>query len=261
MDTQQLWTRYKDHGDAAAREELILRYAFLVRYVADRLGIASTPDLDRDDLLSHGIIGLIDAVEKYDHRRGPRFEAYATTRIRGAILDAIRGMDWLPRSVRATASLIERATAGLEHDLHRQPTTEEVASACGLTPEEVATVRARVDAARMASLEALSAQSAPEQNLDSLLLTPAQSGADSPWPTPHESAEQAEQRAILIQAIANLPPPERLVLTLYYFEELTLKEIGRVMNLTESRISQIHTKAMMRLRSHLRAQADLFAAA
>ncbi|NLC58279.1 MAG: FliA/WhiG family RNA polymerase sigma factor [Armatimonadetes bacterium] len=261
MDCVQLWTRYKEHGDTNAREELILRYAFLVRCVTDRLGIVNTPDLDRDDLLSHGIIGLIDAVEKYDHLRGPRFESYASTRIRGAILDALRGMDWLPRSVRSTASTIDRATVELEASLGRQPTTEEIAAATGLTPEEVDTARARVEAARMASLEGLTAQGTGDQSADSLMLMPVGVGTDSPWPSPQESAEQAEQRQMLIQAIGTLPPQERLVLSLYYFEELTLKEIGRVMNLTESRISQIHTKAMMRLRSHLRAEADLFVAA
>lgn len=261
MESAQLWTRYKETGDLTAREELILRYAFLVRCVADRLGINGAADLDRDDLISHGIIGLIDAVEKYDHCRGPRFESYASTRIRGAILDAVRGMDWLPRSVRASASVVERAVTGLEQRLGRHPSLDEVSEASGLDEDEIERVLTRVQSARMASLESMGSLDLTDSGGDTLMLMPLSGGSDARWPAPDASAEAAEQRRVLVQAIGTLPPDERLVLSLYYFEELTLREIGQVMSLTESRISQIHTKAMMRLRAHLRTQADLFAAA
>ncbi len=150
--------------------------------------------------------------------------------------------------MRSSATIIDRATVELEGRLGRQPTIEEIAAASGFTPEEISTVRSRVEAARMASLEGLTSPGTADQNADSLMLMPVGVGTDSPWPSPQESAEQSEQRQVLVQAIGSLPPPERLVLSLYYFEGLTVKEIAYVLKVSPSRVSQLHTKAVIRLR-------------
>lgn len=258
MECDQLWRLYKETGDHAAREELILRHAFLVRCVADRLGLTGSAGVDRDDLISYGIIGLIDAVEKYDACPGRSFESYARLHIRGAILNAIRARREQRRSWRAAADSIERAVRDLQQRLGRHPSMEEVSAASGLSEEEIEQVLICIESGGTALPES----DAPlEEASDSLILMPPVNNHEAPSPADPGSTGTAEQRRVLIEGIRMLPPEERLLLSLYYIEELTLPEIGQVMNLTEARVSQIHTKAMMRLRAHLRTQADLFAAA
>ncbi|HOJ20386.1 MAG TPA: sigma-70 family RNA polymerase sigma factor [Armatimonadota bacterium] len=258
MESDHLWRLYKETGDLAAREELILRHAFLVRCVADRLGFTGSAGLDRDDVISYGIIGLIDAVEKYGACPSPSFESYARLHIREAILNAIRARRGQPRSLHASADAIEQAVSDLQQRLGRHPTMEEVSAATGLSEEEIERVLICLESDGTALSES---GDLPEGASDNLTLMPPDNGDDAPSPADPGRTARAEQRRILIEAIRRLPPEERLLLSLYYIEELTLPEIGQVMNLPEAQVSQIHTKAMMRLRAHLRTQADLFAAA
>ncbi len=238
-----LWSSYKETGDERAREGLILHYAPLVKFVAGRLGSGLPKNVDHADLVSYGTFGLIDAVDKFEPERGFKFETYAVNRIKGAILDELRAMDWVPRSVRARAREIQRTIAELEHRLQRTPSEEEVADAM-----EVAVDTLRDHLGEIANLGFVA--------LDDLLTpTERESGsmtemiADRNAVDPSGNFEKEETRYLLADSINRLPDRERLVLTLYYYEGLTLAEIGGVLNVTESRICQIHTKAVMSLRN------------
>ena len=238
-----LWQSYKATGDERAREGLILHYSPLVKFVAGRVGSGLPKNVDHSDLVSFGTFGLIDAVDKFEPERGFKFETYAVNRIKGAILDELRALDWVPRSVRARAREIQRTMAELEHKLQRTPSEDEVAEAM-----EVPLSTLRDHLGEIANLGFVA--------LDELLNpTERESGsmteviADKDAVDPSGSFEKEETRYMLADSINRLPDRERLVLTLYYYEGLTLAEIGGVLNVTESRICQIHTKAVMSLRN------------
>ena len=239
------WERFKASGDQRAREGLILHYSPLVKYVAGRVGVGLPRNVDQADLISYGMFGLIDAIDKFEPDRNIKFETYAVNRIKGAILDELRALDWVPRSVRARAREIQRSMAELEHRLQRSATDEELASHMGV---DVDTLQGRLGEIAALGFVAL------DETLDTGERGSATLGdiiADPKALDPGGNFEQHETRFVLVDAINRLPERERLVLTLYYYEGMTLAEIGEVLGVTESRICQIHTKSVMSLRNRL----------
>mgnify|MGYP000076624303 FL=1 len=243
----ELWQEYSRTRSKAAREALILKYAPLVKYVAGRVAIGLPPNVDLDDLVSFGIFGLIDALEKYDPSKGIKFETYAIARIRGAILDGLRSNDWVPRSVRRKARELERVCAELEHRLGRSATDAEICAAMNLTMEEFHELLAEVSCTTLTSLDELWFVHGNEE--ESVRVMDLVRDAESNDPI--RLMENEELKRELAEAIAKLPERERLVVALYYYEGLTLKEIGEILEVSESRVSQIHTKAVLRLRGRL----------
>jgi len=251
-EVSALWARYKDHNDPVARDELILNFSPLVKYVAGRLASSLPQTVDTADLISYGIFGLIDAIEKYDLSRAIKFETYAIARIKGAIIDELRAMDWVPRSVRSRAREIETAYIELENQLKRVPSDQEVAERMGITLKEFQDILAKLSYTSVVSFEELWVGGDREDG-QSAIGTIRDDTADDPVAV----FESAEIKDILAQAIERLPEREKTVIALYYYEGLTLKEIGQVLGVTESRVSQLHTKAVLRLRAKLRAAQTL----
>ena len=245
-DTQSLWLEFRRTKDKALRDRLILTYAPLVKYVAGRLGSGLPAHVDEGDLVSYGLLGLIGAIERYDPTRDIKFETYAISRIKGAIIDELRALDWVPRSVRSRAREIERAIAELEAKLGVAPTDEQIAEKIGITVEELEDSLTDISRSTIAALDELWSVSG-EGDQDSLLDTIE----DTTGPRPADVLDETEMREALAEAIARLPEREKLVVTLYYYEELTLREIGEVLGVTESRVSQLHTKAILRLKARL----------
>lgn len=242
---KDLWKRYHETGKTEYRDELIVQYLYLVKYVVGRLGSGLPPHVKLDDLYSSGVTGLIKSIEKYDIARNSKFESYAILLIKGAIIDEMRELDWIPRSVHQKANKIANAQQKLQQELGRDPTDEELSSHMGLSEEELGDLLNRVRPAILISLNG-------EMIHDEENAPLAERIADSRAETSFEIADRNECAALLAEAIETLPEQEKRVLTLYYYEELMLKEIGRIMGLSESRISQIHTKALLKLRSRLR---------
>ncbi|MGW5883937.1 RNA polymerase sigma factor WhiG [Streptomyces koyangensis] len=245
---EELWSSYKATGDARLREQLILHYSPLVKYVAGRVSVGLPPNVEQADFVSSGIFGLIDAIEKFDPERSIKFETYAITRIRGAMIDELRALDWIPRSVRQKARNVERAYASLEAELHRTPSEAEVAAEMGIAVEDLHAVFSQLSLANVVALEEL-LHGGGEGGGDrlSIMDTLEDTSADNPV----ELAEDRELRRLLARAINLLPEREKTVVTLYYYEGLTLAEIGHVLGVTESRVSQIHTKSVLQLRAKL----------
>lgn len=248
-----LWQSYRARNDPRAREQLILAHAHLAKYVVDRMPIRPTSVVGYDDLLGHAIVGLIDAVEKYDVHRGVKFETYAITRIRGAVLDALKELDWMPRSVRSSERRLRNVMADLEARLGRPADDEEVAREMGITADELEKMLA--DTGHCAVL-----------SLDEFLMDggecPAEVGFDfSADDDPVLNAEHDARKEMLAGAIGELPERERLVVSLYYSEGLTFKEIAKVLGVTESRICQLHSKAVARLNGKLARHEELLLAA
>jgi RNA polymerase sigma factor for flagellar operon FliA len=241
-----LWREFRRTGDKALRDRLILTYAPLVKYVAGRLGSGLPAHVDEGDLVSYGLLGLISAIERYDPDRDIKFETYAIMRIKGAIIDELRALDWVPRSVRARARQIERAIAELEAKLGRAPTDEEIAGKVGLSVEELEESLTDISRSSIAALDELWSVSGEGDQVSLLDTLEDESG-----PRPSQALDETELRETMADAISRLPEREKLVITLYYYEELTLREIGEVLGVTESRVSQLHTKAVLRLRSRL----------
>ena len=254
-DTQTLWQEYRATESQAARDRLILTYAPLVKFVAGRLGSSLPSHVDEQDLVSYGLLGLIGAIERFDLGREIKFETYAIARIKGAIIDELRSLDWVPRSVRARAREIERAIVELERTLMRAPTDAEIAAKVGISEDELEKSLSDISRSSMAALDELWS---PQGGGDQVALI--DTIEDTSGPDPEFSLEQTELNEALAEAIARLPEREKLVVTLYYYEELTLREIGEVLGVTESRVSQLHTKAVLRLKARLsggaRATAD-----
>ena len=242
---EELWRRYKTGNDPAAREQLIEEYIPLVKYVAGRLAMNLPSNVDLGDLESFGFFGLLDALEKYDAERNTKFETYATTRIRGAIIDGLRSLDWVPRSTRSKVRLVESQIYELTNDLGRTPTNDEVAAALGLSLDEYYGLLSELKGANLFSLDETAAGDENRDNLRILDLVVDQGLL------PDELLVERESVKELAAAVAELSEREQLVLALYYQEDLTLKEIGHVLQVSESRVSQIHTKAIMTLRSRL----------
>jgi RNA polymerase sigma factor for flagellar operon FliA len=226
------------------REWLVQEFAPVVRAIAHRLAYRLPPHLDVDDLISVGVMGLMDAMGRYDPTREAKFKTYAEFRIRGAMLDEIRSMDWVPRSVRDRVNAVQKAQADLAKRYGRTPTEEEMATALNLSVEELSEMFSLSQAAVMVNLDELGFQEADRPSALRTLM-------DMQHPDPLANVIVEDVRATLRKAIEELPEKERLVVALYYVEELTMKEIGRVLNVTESRICQIHTKAMLYLKAKL----------
>jgi RNA polymerase sigma factor for flagellar operon FliA len=247
IELKDLWRRYKSSGDERARERLVVAYSPLVKYVAGRMGSGLPAHVDEADLISYGLGGLISAIERFDLSREIKFETYAITRIRGSIIDELRTLDWVPRSVRARAREIERANMKLEAHFRRAPTDEEMATELSMTVGEFQEALLQISNSTIVALDELWNVSDSSGDSVSLLDTLPDRAA----PDPQAVVDQSELRDRIADAIAALPEREKLVIALYYYENLTLREIGEVLGVTESRVSQLHTKAVLRLRSKL----------
>jgi RNA polymerase sigma factor for flagellar operon FliA len=242
---QLKWESYAKSPDAKAREQLLVEYLPLVRRVAGRVIMSLPRSVRLDDLISAGVVGLLSSVDNFDPQLGIKFETFAVNRIRGAMLDNLREMDWVPRSVRQKARHLDRTIEELTHKHGRVPNPSEVAETLGLSLEDYRKLLFDASAAILVSLDdALTSDHSESAVLSDL-------AADVATPSSQERIEDREQRSIIVQCLKELPDQEKLVLALYYYEELTFKEIGEVLNLTESRVSQIHSKAVAVLRTHV----------
>jgi RNA polymerase sigma factor for flagellar operon FliA len=241
----ELWQAYLEMGSQDARQRLVEQYLRVVRYVAGRMAVGLPHYVEYNDLVSAGLLGLIQAIDNFDHQRGIKFETYAIPRIRGAILDELRSQDWFPRSLRRKAKQVELAYATLEVRLGRPATDEEIARELGIPVGELDGLLSEVSLATIMSLDA-DPNGEDEQ----------QSGMGDYLPDPRSddverSIAEQEMRELIAHRLAELPEKEQLVLVLYYYEELTLKEIGEILDVTESRVCQIHTKAILRLKGKI----------
>jgi RNA polymerase sigma factor for flagellar operon FliA len=245
----ELWDEYKANGTTDARERLILHYSPLVKFVAGRVAAGLPQSIDQADLVSYGIFGLIDAIDKFDLERGFKFETYAISRIKGSIIDELRSIDWVPRSVRAKARAIERAYSKLENENKRTPDDREIALELDMTEDELAQTLSQISFVGLVALDELLAVGGAggERGSSTTVGEMLSDGRHDPV----ESFEIDEMKHLLADAINRMPDRERLVLTLYYYEGLTLSEIGDVLGVTESRICQIHTKSILQLRARL----------
>ncbi|MGH2718553.1 MAG: RNA polymerase sigma factor WhiG [Actinomycetota bacterium] len=242
-----LWEDYKVTASPLARDKLILQYSPLVKYVAGRVSSGLPANIEQADLVSYGIFGLIDAIEKFEPGRGNKFETYAISRIRGAIIDELRAIDWVPRSVRYKAREIEKAIAKLESQLSRVPTDPEIAAQMGIGVSELRSLYQQISFVSLVALDELMTVGGEKGDSMPLIETLQDSGTADPV----AAFESEEMKQILLDAINKLPDREKIVVTLYYYEGLTLAEIGQVLGVTESRICQMHTKAVLQLRSRM----------
>lgn len=246
-DMSTVWTQYKEQDRSEARDELIVHYAHLVKYVAHRLAMNLSSVVELDELVSYGIEGLMDAIEKFDHTRNIKFETYAITRIRGAMIDGLRAMDWAPVSLRQKSKELERTYAILESRLGRAASDDEVAAELGISVQELSTLLKDVASTTIISLdEFLPGEDGEEKKHRIVELLEDENAVDA-----LAMVEIQEVKELLALTIARLPEKEKIVIYLYYYEGLTLKEIGATLSLSESRISQLHTKAILRLRGSL----------
>jgi RNA polymerase sigma factor FliA len=241
-----IWRRWRECQDQSARQELVQKYAKIVKYVAGRMAIGLPHYVEFSDLMSAGLLGLIQAIDNFDHLRGIKFETYAIPRIRGAILDELRSQDWFPRSLRRKAKQLEEAFATLEARLGRPATNQEVADALQVDVNDLDGILGEVAVATIMSLDADTSGEDSEQSntLGDHLADPRAEDVE-------RTIAAQEMRELIARRLAELPDKEQLVLVLYYYEELTLKEIGEILDVTESRVCQIHTKAIMRLKGKI----------
>jgi len=244
----RLWQSFKESGDSKHRDALIVHYSPLVKYVAGRVAVGLPQNVDQADLVSYGIFGLIDAIEKFDLDRGFKFETYAIARIKGAIIDELRSIDWVPRSVRAKARALEKAYGKLEAKLHRTPTDAELAEELGVNDGQLQQTFSQISFIGLVALDETLSGAGERGETMSLGDTVADTE-----PGPMAAYEVEEMRQILAEAINGMPEREKIVLTLYYYEGLTLAEIGQVLGVTESRVCQIHTKSVIHLRAKIAA--------
>ncbi len=247
VELKELWRRCKDEGDERARERLVVAYSPLVKYVAGRMAAGLPSHVEEADLISYGLIGLIGSIERYELDREIKFETYAVQRIRGAIIDELRSLDWVPRSVRAKAREVEKAHSVLENKLGRAPSEEEMSAELEVSVEDFRTSLLEIANSSVLALDDIWAASDPDGGQVSLLDTISDPNAIDP----EAAIDTVELKDRLAEAIESLPDRERLVIALYYYETLTLREIGEVLGVTESRVSQLHTKAVLGMRSHL----------
>jgi RNA polymerase sigma factor for flagellar operon FliA len=241
-----LWSEFKDSHSKSAKDRLLIHYAPLVKFVAGRVAVGLPQSIDQADLVSYGMFGLIDAIDKFDLDRKIKFETYAISRIKGAIIDELRAIDWVPRSVRAKARVIEKAYQKLEAKLLRTPTDKEVAEELGISEKELQSIYSRISFIGVVAFDEVISGGDKGDGSVSIGDTIADKRASST-----NSFEREETKQILAQAINKLGDREKVVLALYYFEGFTLAEIGDVLGVTESRVCQIHTKAVMQLKSKL----------
>jgi len=245
---RDLWARYKFQGDKSARDRLILAYAPLVKYVAGRMSNGLPAHIEEADLISYGLLGLIGALERFDPAREIKFETYAISRIKGSIIDELRSMDWVPRSVRSKAREIEKVCALLENRLQRAPSDQEIAAELHVSVREFQVSLTQIANTSMVALDELWSISGSDGDQAALIDTIE----DPKSRDPSRLLDLSEMKNRLAMAIDALPKREKIVIALYYYENLTLREIGEVLGVTESRISQLHTKAILRLKGRLR---------
>jgi len=252
-DEVKLWQEYQKTKDLALRNQIIELYAPLVKYLAGRLAISMPPNIEEDDLIGYGVLGLIDAIDKFDLDRGFKFKTYASQRVRGAILDELRALDWVPRTVYQKSRRLEAAYLELENKLEQTPTDVEVAEHLGITVDVYYNMLHVISGTTMLSVD--STFTAGADNDEMTVLDAIESpGRDNP----DRNLEREDMKRVLAEGIKALPQKEQQVIYLYYYEELTLKEIGKVLDVTESRISQLHTKAIIRLKSLLHKHVEVF---
>jgi len=242
----KLWRKYKRTKSRAIREEIVKKYLYLVKYVAGRVSIGLPPNVEFNDLVSYGILGLFDAIEKYDVNQGNKFETYAVTRIRGSMMDELRKLDWAPRLLRKRAREIDRKCKELEERLGRVATDHELADSLKMSVEDLSGIYSELNSTTFLSLDEVWQNDDGNKPISRL-----QTVEDAVMTNQLKNVQQAEVRDLLSKAIDILPEKEKLVVVLYYFENLTLREIGQVLNVSESRICQIHTKVITRLKGHL----------
>ena len=241
---KKLWEEYANTGSPEVREKIILEYAPLVKVVAGRLSMYLGYNVEYEDLVSYGIFGLIDAIDKFDCLKDVKFETYASLRIRGAILDQIRKMDWIPRTIRQKQKRIDAAVKEIETQYGRSATDEEIAKLLGITDEEYLDWQSQMKITNVVSLNEFLEQGSEVSN-------EAGSTKSEAFDSPEEILERDELKKILAQALELLTEKERKVIVLYYYEDLTLKEISNILEVSESRISQLHTRALQKMRGRL----------
>ena len=246
MDISSSWEKFFFSQDEEAKEALIVHYLPLVKFIANKIAISLPPHIDVADLISPGIIGLIKAIEKYDIKSSAKFETYATRCISGAVMDELRSMDWVPRSIRKKSKTLQEAYGTLEEKLSRAPTDEEVAEYLGIDMEEYDRMVLQASPTSMISIYSIW-----ERDKDGSKSTIMDKLYDSEGNSPVAASEKSEMKEMLADAIEALPEQERLVVTLYYFEDMVLKEIGETLGVSESRVSQIHSKAILRLKGRI----------
>lgn len=247
------WSRFKGRGDQRARDVLINHYAYLVKITSGRVVTSLPPNLERDDLVSAGVVGLIKAIDQFDTSRQVKFETYAIALIRGAILEMLREEDWVPRSIRDNVKNLEKTYHSLEVRLGRPANEEEVAKELGMTVDELQQILVNTSRANILSLDDIlvgSSDAGESLHLGDVLHDETSNIS--------RQVEQGEKKRMLTLGIDRLPDRERLVVALYYYEGLTFKEIGRVLTVSESRVYQLHTQAVLRLRGYLQRDSALF---
>ena len=242
----KMWKRYKRTKSLEQREEIIKKYLYLVKYVAGRVAIGLPPNVDFNDLVSYGILGLLDAINKYDVSQGNKFETYAVSRVRGSIMDELRKLDWAPRLLRKKAREIDRKCKELEEKYGRSASDDEVAQALNISQAELNSVYSDLNSTTFLSLDEVWQNDDGNKPISRL-----QTVEDCLITNQFHYLQQAEVKAILAQAINQLPEKEKLVVVLYYYENLTLREIGEILDVSESRVCQIHTKVVTRMRAGL----------
>ncbi len=245
LDT--LWKEYKESNSKIAKDKLLVEYAHLVKYIGNMIAINLPGSVDKEDIINSGILGLIKAVETFEPQRGFKFETYAGHKIRGAILDELRSLDWVPRSVRQKSKDLQRVYAKLENEIGRIPYDDEVCEELGVSIQEYEKMLSDIAPTTIVSLE----EAMPDKSSDSKEIHLIDTIEDPVSDNPLKLLGFSEVKRILKETIENLPEKEKLVVALYHFEELTLKEIGVVLEISESRVSQIHSKAIIKLRSKL----------
>jgi RNA polymerase sigma factor for flagellar operon FliA len=243
---EELWIQYRKKRDPKIREAFIKQYAPLVKYVAGKVAVGMPHNVEFDDLVGFGVFGLLDAIDKFDPDKNVKFKTYAVTRIRGAIFDELRSIDWVPRSVRQKTREVEDAIGALEAQLGRTATDQEIASAMGMDEAEYLKTIMKISVTSILSLDDMwfSGDENDKVSIGDNIESPSSMNPDV-------VVEKDEIRRVIVEAINDLPEKEKKILVLYYYEDLTLKEIGQVLEVTESRVSQLHTKAILRLRSKL----------
>ncbi len=245
---QKLWDEYSKKRTPDLREKIIIEYANLVKIVAGRLSIYLGYNVEYDDLVGYGTFGLIDAIDKFDCEKGAKFETYASLRIRGAILDQIRKMDWIPRTLRQKQKRLDTAYQKLESIYGRPATDEEVANELEITKEELETWQNQTKISNLVSLDEYMEQG--EGRLET--------ATSEDYVQPEKVMEKQELKEMLVKALEYLTEKEKKVIVLYYYEDLTLKEISAVLEVSESRISQLHTKALQKMRQKLGSNLNIF---
>lgn len=248
-DLAGFWKQYKEEGSAEAKDAIVVHYLGLVKFIAGRMAMNSPAHVEEDDLIGWGVLGLLDAVKRFDIGQEVVFETYASTRIRGAIIDQIRSLDWAPRSLRRKARRMGQARANLKDQLGREPTEAEMAADMDITEDELFKLMTDIHGAYVLSLDTVISKddNAGETTLGEVT-------HDSTTPSPEETATRRENEQRLARAIRELSTNEQQVITLYYYDELTLKEIGEVLGLSESRICQIHRTVIKKMKDCLSAR-------